>query len=370
MLIGIDGRPFYGAAAGSGRYVGELCRQLDSLLPQARFKVYGNRAMQLPISSPRWEARGDDSALWARCPASAWYFARAGRLARQDGVNLFWGGANFLPVGLPLHIPAVLTVHDVVHHLYPQTMSCRHRMAYRIFFQAGLHRASQIVANSQGTADRLRQHFGVQVDAIVKPQVGGNFHPPMPGEVQAVRDKYDLPPRYLLSVSTLEPRKNLGTLVRALVALAQSGQAQGLALVLVGQRGWKNTPLLAQLAAARQSGVTISEVGYVPDADLPGLYAAAVAVVMPSLYEGFGMPILEALHCGATVLASDTPETREAGGQAAIYAPPTVQALQTAIGQLWSQAPATTAALAPANIPVANWQTEGAKLAAAFRQLL
>lgn len=368
MLIGIDGRPFYGAAAGTGRYVGELCRQLDSLLPEARFKVYGNRAMQLPVSSPRWEARGDPAAFWAHMPPSAWYFARAGRLARQDGVNLFWGGANFLPVGLPRHIPAILTVHDVVHHLYPQTMSFKHRMVYRIFFQTGLRRAKQIIANSQGTADRLLQHFGVQVHAIVKPQVGANFHPPMPGEMQAVRSKYDLPPRYLLSVSTLEPRKNLGTLVRALVALAQSGQAQGLALVLVGQRGWKNTPLLAQLAAARQSGVIITELGYVPDADLPALYAAAVAVVMPSLYEGFGMPILEALHCGAAVLASDTPETREAGGQAGNYVPPTAQALQTAIGQMWSQRPATTAAQAPANIPAADWQAEAAKLAALFRQ--
>lgn len=370
MLIGIDGRPFYGAAAGTGRYVGELCRQLDSLLPQARFKVYGNRAMQLPVSSPRWEARGDPSAIWARTPANAWYFARAGRLARQDGVNLFWGGANFLPVGLPRHIPAVLTVHDVVHHLYPQTMSCKHRMAYRIFFKAGLRRARQIVANSQGTADRLWQHFGVQVQAIVKPQVGANFLPPMPDQVQSVRSKYDLPPRYLLSVSTLEPRKNLGTLVRALVALAHTGQARGLALVLVGQRGWKNNPLLAKLAAARQSGVVITELGYVPDADLPALYAAATAVVMPSLYEGFGMPILEALHCGATVLASDTPETREAGGQAAIYVPPTEQALQTAIGQIWSQSPATAVRQAQAKIPAADWHAEAAKLATLFRQLL
>lgn len=368
MLIGIDGRPFYGAAAGTGRYVGELCRVLDGLLPEARFKVYGNRAMQLPISSPRWEARGDTCAFWARMPASAWYFARAGRLARQDGVNLFWGSANFLPMGLAPRIPAVLTVYDMVHQLYPQTMSCRHRMAYKFFFRAGLRRANKIVAISQGTADRLQQHFAVQVHAIVKPQVGGNFHPPMPGEVQAVRSKYDLPPRYLLSVSTLEPRKNLGTLVRALVALAQSGQAQGLALVLVGQRGWKNHPLLAQLTAARQIGVTITELGYVPDADLPALYATAVAVVMPSLYEGFGMPILEALHCGATVLASDTPETREAGGQAAIYVAPTAQALQTAIGQLWCQRPAPTAA--PANIPAADWQAEGTKLATVFRQLL
>lgn len=369
MLIGIDGRPFYGAAAGTGRYVGELCRQLDSLLPEARFKVYGNRAMQLPISSPRWEARGDASALWSRIPASAWYFARAGHLARQDGVNLFWGSANFLPKGLSPQTPAVLTVYDIVHHLYPQTMSCKHRMAYKIFFRAGLRRANQIIAISQGTADRLRQHFGVPVHAIVKPQVGGNFHPPMPGEVQAVRGKYDIPPRYLLSVSTLEPRKNLGTLVRALVALAQSGQAQGLALVLVGQRGWKNSPLLAQLATARQSGVTITELGYVPDADLPALYAAAVAVVMPSLYEGFGMPILEALHCGATVLASDTPETREAGGQAAIYIAPTEHALQTAIGQMWSQQPAPSAPANPQCLPPANWRHEAAKLATLFRQL-
>lgn len=370
MLIGIDGRPFYGATAGTGRYVGELCRVLDALLPQAKFKVYANRPIQLPINSPRWEARGDASALWARMPASAWYFARAGQLAQQDGVQLFWGSANFLPTGLPSCIPAVLTIYDMVYHLHPETMSCKHRLTYRMFFQRGLRRANHITAISQGTADRLKQHLGVNVQAIIKPQVGSNFQPPMPATIQAVRSKYDLPQRYLLSVSTLEPRKNLPTLVHALVALAQSSQTQNLTLVLVGQRGWKNKPLLALLDTARQSGVTIAEVGFVPDEDLPALYAGAVAVAMPSLYEGFGLPILEALHCGATVLASDTPETREAGGQAAIYVVPTAPALQSAIGQLWDPAMAPTGTASAPHIPPANWQAEGAKLANLFRQLL
>lgn len=369
MLIGIDGRPFYGPAAGTGRYVGELCRQLDGLLPHARFKVYGNRDMQLPIHSPRWEARGDSSALWSRLPPSAWYFARAGRLAQQDGVNLFWGSANFLPLGLGPHVPAVLTVYDMVHHLYPHTMSCRHRMAYSLFFRSGLRRANRIIAISQGTADHLREHFGVSAHDIVKPQVGENFHRPRLEEINAVRSRYGLPAHFLLSVSTLEPRKNLGTLVHALVALAQSGRAPDLALVLVGQRGWKNTPLLAQLAAARQSGVAIIETGYVPNADLPSLYAAATCVVMPSLYEGFGMPILEALHCGATVLASDTPETREAGGQAANYTAPTERDLQAAIGQLWSQRSAVSPSACSHRIPPANWRHEAAKMATLFRQL-
>lgn len=370
MLIGIDGRPFYGAAAGTGRYVAELCRQLDGLLPHARFNVYGNRAMQLPVASPRWQACGDPSPLWAQLPASAWYFIRAGRMARHDGVDLFWGGANFLPTGLPTQTPTVVTIYDLVHHLFPETMSSRHSAAYRLFFKRGLRRADRIVAISQGTADRLQQSFGVQAHAIVKPQVGGNFRRPPLTEVQSVCKKYALPSRYLLSVSTLEPRKNLPMLVHALMALAQSGQAHGLSLVLVGQRGWKNTPLLSLLNTARQAGVDITEVGFVPDADLPALYAGAAAVVMPTLYEGFGMPIMEALHCGARVLASDTPETREAGGQAAIYIAPTAPAWQTAIAQLWNQPLATAGAVMPESPPPADWHREAARLAALFRQLL
>lgn len=371
MLIGIDGRAFYGPAAGTGRYVGELCRQLDSLLPAARFRVYANQQIQLPVSSVRWEQGFDPSPIWAKLPPSVWYFCRAGHLAGMDRVDVFWGSANFLPLGLPMHIPTVLTLYDMVHRLYPETMSFRNRMAYLLFFQRGLQRAHRRVAISEGTARRLKQHYGLPVHAIVKPQVDAQFHHATPTEVQAVRTRHALPHRYLLSVSTLEPRKNLSTLVEALADLAQSGQAYGLTLVLVGQRGWKNDRLVAQMRAACECGVAILELGYVPDADLPALYAGAVAVVMPSLYEGFGMPILEALHCGASVIASDTPETREAGGEAAQYVLPGVPALRSAIALCWSSDIATPAV--PAHtcaLPPADWRVEAANLASLFRGLV
>lgn len=370
MLIGIDGRPFYGPAAGTGRYVRELCRQLDALLPEARFRVYANRPVVLPVSSPRWEQVSDPSSLCANMPSSAWYFARAGRLADKDGVDVFWGSANFLPQGLPADMPAVLTLYDMVHLLYPETMSFRNRLAYRLFFREGLHRAQRRVAISCGTAHRLQYHYGLHVHAIVTPQADAHFRPPLPSQVQAVHSRHDLPARYLLSVSTLEPRKNLGALIHALTELAQAGQASGLALVLVGQRGWKNAALLNQMNAARQYGVVILELGYVADADLPALYAGAVAVIMPSLYEGFGMPILEALHCGARVIASDTPETREAGGDAAHYIAPTVPALRAAIAALWIAGEASGSHRASAqSIPSADWQAQATKLAQLFREL-
>lgn len=370
MLIGIDGRPFYGATAGTGRYVTELCRALDTLFPQATFHIYANRPVSLPVSSPRWQVRSDDSPLWGKLPPGAWYFARAGRLAARDKVNLFWGCANFLPLGLPPHIPAVLTVYDLVFHLYPHTMSFRHRLAYTVFFQSSLRRANAIVAISQGTAARLKQAYGVPVQGVVKPQASPWFRQPEPTSICSVRSKYGLPARYLLSVSTLEPRKNLIGLVQALQSLSLGLQAQGLTLVLVGQRGWKNQPLLQSINTARQSGVRIIETGFIPDADLPALYAGAVAVVMPSLYEGFGMPILEALHCGATVMATDTPETREAGGHAAMYVAPGSRPLARALAQLWNGHPTKKQAVCSHHLPASNWQTEGVKLADVFKGLL
>ena len=364
--IGIDGRAFYGVAAGTGRYVTELCKVLDQALPDAQFHVYGNRPLHMPVHNERWHWRSEPSWFWRLCPASLWYFLRCGVWASRDGIDVFWGCANFLPLRLSSRIQTVLTVYDLVFLLYPQTMGHKHRLVYKLFFGKSLARADRLVSISQGTASRLLQHFGVTTDAIVRPAARPEFSPPSSQAIAQTRARFGLPEAYFLSVSTLEPRKNLPALLQALFNLSKAAGSPNLYLVLVGQRGWLSRPLDRLLQRSRQNGLQIIELGYVPDDALPTLYAGAQAVLMPSLYEGFGMPVLEALQCGAQVLTSDTPETREAGGQSALYVTPDVAGIQAGLQTLLQTAAQAHAA---GSTPTWSWQSEGHALAQQIRSL-
>ena len=369
MLIGIDGRPFYGAHAGTGRYVTELCRVLDVALPQANFLVYGNRPLSLPVANGRWQLRGDDSAVGSRMPSALWYFLRAGKLARRDGVDVFWGAANFLPLGLGPKVSAILTVYDFVYRLFPQTLNLSHRLAYRLFFDRSLRRAQVIIAISQGTSDRLSELRGRAADLVIRPRVAAHFYPPGPEAVNAARDRYGIDFPYFLSVSTLEPRKNLEALIEAFLQLRAAGELPDAGLVLVGQQGWKDRRLLGALARAQSLGVRVVQTGYVPDDWLPALYAGAIAVVMPSLYEGFGMPVLEAKCCNARVVTSDSPEIREAGGIGPLYIQPTVEGIKQGL-RLAAMTPSGDNAADREVDRGASWAQEGEKLVDAMRLLV
>lgn len=367
MLIGIDGRAFYGAQAGTGRYVTELCKVLDAALPEARFLVYGNRLLDLPVANGRWQQRGDKTAA-SRLPAALWYFVRAGALARRDGVDVFWGAANFLPLGLG-KVPAILTVYDFVYRLFPQTLNLTHRLAYRLFFKRGLRGARIVIAISKGTSDRLFEFHGRNADILIRPCVAESFQRPRADTIREARMHYGIDFPYFLSVSTLEPRKNLESLIEAFLQMRSEGDLPGTGLVLVGQQGWKGRRLLDAVARAKALGVPIVLTGYVPDEWLPALYAGADAVAMPSLYEGFGMPVLEAKCCGARVVTSDIPEIREAGGDGPIYIEPTIEGIKHGLKlvQSTSVAPKTEDHV-PDRGP--SWAEEGEKLVHAIRSLV
>jgi glycosyltransferase involved in cell wall biosynthesis len=132
-----------------------------------------------------------------------------------------------------------------------------------------------------------------------------------------------------LSVATPEPRKNLDAVLRAYLELKRDGKLKEHQLVLAGPTGWKNRPLQQKLGEARSHGLVLA--GYVPDEWMPMLYAGADALVFPSLYEGFGMPVLEARTCGTRVVTTDTPELREAGDEYVIYVQPTKDGVKAGI---------------------------------------
>jgi glycosyltransferase involved in cell wall biosynthesis len=339
LRIGIDGRRLGPHLKGIGRYIWELCKGLDRVLPTAEFFLYSPTPLGLAAISRRWSIRVDGS-RWGRLPNNLWLVARAGLLSRRDRLDVFWGGTGLLPL-VGLNTSTVLTVHDVVHRVAPQTMDFTALWATRLFFARSLARADAIVSNSAGTAKRLMESFGCKTAAVVRPGLSEVFQPRPKAHTDSVLIRHGVERPYLLSVCTWEPRKGLETLIRAFLGMKAEGQLAHHKLLLVGERGWKDSPII-ELVHRSES---ILSLGYVDDMSLSALYKGASAFIYPSSYEGFGMPVLEARACGARVVTSDTPELHESGGEDAIYVDPTELGIRAGI----------SLALETENTPAVDW---------------
>lgn len=236
---------------------------------------------------------------------------------------------------LPLRgIQTVLTVHDLIYKLFP----AYHKKLNYWFLNRAMplfcRRASAIIAVSEASKQDIVRHYGIVPSKItvVYEAASDHFQPPPPARIEAVRQQYQLPERFLIHLSTIEPRKNLSRLLDALQRLRQS--LPDLCLVLAGGKGWLYDDFFAKIEAEGLEKA-VQVLGWVPDEDLPAVIAAADLAVQPSLYEGFGLPILEEMASGQVVAASGSSSHPEVGGEAAAYFDPyNVEEMATVIGRL------------------------------------
>ena len=304
-------------------------------MPDATFFVYSRfDANRLALPSSRWVLRQESISLLRKLPSFLWLKTRGMRLCQNDHLDLFWAGRT-IHAGRRAASKTLITIHDFNHLLVPQTMQRSTRWSYRLWFDRDVRSADAVVVNSRGTSDRLQRFFGRVSDAVIQPGLASNFVP-LTGfelvEAKVALASIGLIPPYLLAVSTREPRKNIEALVDAFVALRRQGDLPTHQLVLVGARGWQNAKLAAKIDAAASWGIVLP--GYVPDALMPAVYALADMLVMPSLYEGFGMPVLEARSMGTPVVTTDVPELREAADNEAVLVEPTAASIAAGIGQV------------------------------------
>ncbi len=320
MRIGVDARPLTGARAGIGNYLHSLLRALAPLSGH-EFVLYAHRPIDFPAPGPRWRTRVYPS---LRVPGTLWLQLYAPRLLKQDGLDVFWGAHFLLPLRLARELPATVTVYDLVPVLFPRTMAWTNYAVMRLFLRPSLRRAEHVMTISQSVADDLERVMGIPAArvTVVPPGLRNEFGPRDREEARArTRDRWELSRPYLLTVGTVEPRKNLTTLLRALGRLPRRFRDR-YHLLVAGAPGWRTSALGALAAPLVQDG-TLRFLGYVPDAVMPDLYAGAELFVYPSLYEGFGIPVAEAMACGVPVVASDIPALHEVAGKAAEYVAPT-----------------------------------------------
>jgi glycosyltransferase involved in cell wall biosynthesis len=317
--------------AGLGRYAENLARGLAGLIPD-RLALFYNRERgivplagleRLPTRTVALGYKPWRMLVWLGQLASVGF----NRLVPDAG--LFHATEHLL---LPLRgVPAVLTVHDLIFRHLPEHHKPLNRWYLNLTMPLYCRRAAHIIAVSEQTRRDVIQAYGVPAGRIsVIPEAAApGFAPAWPSAVEAARARYHLPAHYLLTVGTLEPRKNLVRLLAAWEPLYQAGAAPP--LVIAGRRGWLYDSFFAALERSpARGGVVLTD--YVDEADLPALYSGADLFIMASLYEGFGLPPLEAMACGLPVVCSNASSLPEIVGEAALlFDPHSVEALADAL---------------------------------------
>lgn len=317
---------------GTERYSYELIAALARINRRDPITLYTNG---LPPALP---PLGPNVTLRSIPLRRLWTHARLGPTARRDHPGVLFVPSHVIPI---VHPPVcVVTLHDLGYLAFPEAHTARRRLELHLTTRWSLHAARRVIAISSATRNDLVQHYGAdpaRID-VVHHGLGGEFRPAEPEAIAAVRAHYQLPANYLLYIGTIQPRKNLARLIAAFAqALAAPGAPPDLQLVIAGRRGWL-TEQIERQAVALGIGRRVRFLGYLPDADLPALISGALAFTFPSLYEGFGMPVLEAMACGTPVLCSNTSALPEVAGDAALLVDPhTDEAIAAGIIRLISE---------------------------------
>jgi len=253
-----------------------------------------------------------------RPPPPLWHAAVARHANRRCDVFL---SANSYITPLFLRIPAVILVYDLVTFAEFGAAHRRARVNERLTLAPAVRRAARVICISEATRAELVARFpAAEPKASVVPLAAGEpFGQALaPAALDAVRARHGLERPFVLALGTLEPRKNLPRLIDAFAALPP-GLRDRRQLVLAGAEGWGGGPIRS---AIERQGSMVKALGWVPDDELAALYQSCDAFCYPSLHEGFGLPVLEAMRSGAVVVAAEVPSLREVAGDAAIYADP------------------------------------------------
>lgn len=324
LRIGIDARAAAEVPAGRGRYVRELLQALARRDDPHRYVLYTRK---------RWDEALDERFSWREreLPEAVWHL-HAARAANRD-CDVFLATNSYVTPWF-LKIPTAQVVHDLIPFQMGIHANRRAALIERLTIHRALRRAALIICDSHATrSDLLRLSPAVEPKAtVVQLAVSERFarcHEP--GELAHVRRRHGISRPFVLCTGTLEPRKNLARVLEAFARLPEPLRSSYL-LVLVGPRGWEFDEILERAGALGDSAKLL---GHVSDDDLAALYELCELFCYPSLYEGFGLPLLEAMSAGAASITSNVSSLPEVGGDAVRYVDPgSVDEITAALAEL------------------------------------
>ncbi|MFN0137039.1 MAG: glycosyltransferase family 4 protein [Phycisphaerae bacterium] len=340
MRVAMDDRPLHKTLTGVGNYIAQLLLHVPTVASDVQFEPF----LCKNVKRIAWQAVLDKHAAASSAPRvalatstttskpthperrpPAWLrriyqagYGVAFRLATR-GCDIYHE-PNHVPIRSPL--PTVTTIHDLSGIIHPEWHPADRVAWYERGFARGVRQTSVFLAASEFTKREMITHLSIPADRIVVSYQAARdaFRPLADGEREATRARLALPARFMLYVGTLEPRKNVDGLLDA-YGRSPAALRRACPLLIVGAWGWKAEAIRAKLAD-QQLASDVRLLGYLHDPDLAALYSLCTAFVWPTRYEGFGLPPLEALACGAHVIVSDVASLPEVVGDAGVLLSP------------------------------------------------
>lgn len=321
MRIGFEVTSLYAPRGGVGTYTLNLLEHLRALGQDQVVPLAHGLSFKQALTHTEWNTFELDGQRKPWMNKTLWMQAVLPVLLRYLDIDICHFTNAIASLWAPC--PSVVTIHDMTLWMFPQYHYRRRLLAMRPFVPVAVQRAAAVIAVSEATKADVLRILGLPESRVhvVYEAPSPVFQPVESGAwLQEVRQRYRLPERFLLYVGTIEPRKNLVRLMEALAQLRRTNGA-GHVLIVVGNRGWKDQAVFATVNRLELEDA-VRFLGYLPEADLVGLYNLAEAVAFPSLYEGFGLPVLEAMACGTAVIASPNGSLQEVAGDAAQFIDP------------------------------------------------
>lgn len=313
MKVGVDARLLSRPRTGIGRYTYEMCKSLSKIenislylyspapitldiLDEISFKKYRSKTWENPLLRQ----------LWGETYLPYW--------ANEDEIDVFWGPAHRLPFLLKKSIASVVTIHDLVWKFASKTMRPLSLLLEKYQMPLAVNKADMVVADSLATTNAIADEYKFEQNKIKTIYLAASLT--LDGQSEFSLNNINIEKPYFLFVGTLEPRKNLKSLLIAYAKLPNEIK-QKANLIIVGGKGWGGVDLENEILRLELSEY-VSLLGFVNDVELAYLYNSALFLAMPSLYEGFGLPLLEAMSFGTPVLTSDNSSMPEVAGEAGL----------------------------------------------------
>ncbi|MDE2589538.1 MAG: glycosyltransferase family 4 protein [Patescibacteria group bacterium] len=316
MIIGIDGNEAnVSRLVGIGEYAFQLLKHFHSAnLQDVEFRIYlkGKPLPHMPPKSKKWKyVIVGPRKLWTQIGLPIYLFTHLPR------PNVFFTPSHYAPRISP--VPTAVSVMDLSYVHFPELFAKKDLYQLREWTKYSVRNAKKIFTISESSKNDIINYYRIPSDRVVVTHLGMKDRQDTPVSFDELQKKFALPKKYILFVGTIQPRKNIGRLIDGFAAVAK--KHKDVDLVIVGKKGWMYEPILAEPA---KMGIEnrVHFLDFVNDAELAGLYTNAICYCLPSLYEGFGLPILEAMQYECPVIASNVSSLPEAGGDACLYVDP------------------------------------------------